>query len=230
MQSWPPRQNRWSALTVQHVRAQHLIDFLKRDRQEKVGLGLRFGAQDTSGQYKPCQVCEVIPGGAAWASGEVMVGDEVLAVDGKDVTPQTVSQALNNPRSVVGSRCELTLSRAGERQQVFLTRTSAPFETAASSMVSVLKELEFKSKDVKDKKISEGLCAAVARLRKQMLEHERMRIRSQALCAEKLRLAHTRVVDQIDTIESMLYRWPQNNDKVFNLFHSGACFQSVGLY
>jgi len=117
-------------------------------RAKLVGIGMRI-TEDA-----PHRVTELVPGGAAFRSGSIAVGDHILEVAGEDTTHHPISEIRNFILGPPGSYLQLKLDRrsAEDEANIFsvnikrtealgvlhpVDRPKAPFSRSAASLVGV---------------------------------------------------------------------------------------------
>ena len=167
------------------------VDFLKRNSFDQAGPGLHFGLEaKTAYKWRPCQISQVVPGGAAWACGELMEGDEVVAVDGEKASQDTIMAALQGSKFSIGSESELTIMRGHAERKVVLSRSSELFTQTVSDAVETLGLLRQRIREVCDEKLSQDLSNLNAKLENQIRAHEMLRIRNEIALADKFSAAH----------------------------------------
>lgn len=96
--------------TSLHDRSGTPIDILKDDIHEPCSVGLHLAMETASSILRPKQIDSITPGGPAFMGGDLMVGDEILSVDGETATESNVLKLLQGS-NVIGSKCFISVKR-----------------------------------------------------------------------------------------------------------------------
>eukprot|EP00290_Baffinella_frigidus_P039019 CAMPEP_0180304794 /NCGR_PEP_ID=MMETSP0988-20121125/26007_1 /TAXON_ID=697907 /ORGANISM="non described non described, Strain CCMP2293" /LENGTH=377 /DNA_ID=CAMNT_0022287033 /DNA_START=66 /DNA_END=1195 /DNA_ORIENTATION=+ len=157
-------------------------DLLKESRDVNATIGLQIGDAKTP-HYSRRHIVSLIPGGPAYTSGQVAVGDEIVAVDGEEVTDETVVDRMRGG-NFIGSRCVLTVRRKGIEHEVPLVRTSAVHVKQEQKKMLMINHLT----TIAEGKAPMGdLLSTVQALILLGTDMERTRLEAEASLAEKLR-------------------------------------------
>lgn len=118
--------DRWSY----YVPASSYTDYSEQMTNSYVGIGITIVPADEGG----FRVEEITPGGPAAQAG-MMIGDVLVAVDGTDCTVLSTAETRDLVRGEAGSEVVITVSRAGERIDLTITRESLQTAVAEHTML-----------------------------------------------------------------------------------------------
>jgi len=116
----PPKEVPNSLVGVQ------LSELVKsRDKDDRGTLGVRIAMSMDQTDLAPTQIQTVVPGSIAYATRALRTGDDIVAIDGVPVSEHDIIPVIIGS-NVIGSPCNLTVSRDGRQFNVNLTRYSVP--------------------------------------------------------------------------------------------------------
>jgi hypothetical protein len=103
-----------------------LADLIKDNQAERSTLGILLTLPNvTNPRYRPGQIRDLTPGGPAYLSGQIQIGDEIVAVDGVACHDPNSVTALVRGSDDIGTKCMLTIARHGKHSDVELIRGSS---------------------------------------------------------------------------------------------------------
>jgi hypothetical protein len=193
-----------------------LVDFLTLDDTEpgRSSLGFRVSwiASTESGRFlDSIEVLHVTPGGCA--DGLVQVGDYILEIEGRPLYQCNEDEIISLFRGeeIVGSACNLLVSRAGRRLNVQIKRTSNAQSSDSITLQNLVEHLEHQM-DIAD---TTGLRETVQQIKQHAGIMEKRRSQREALVAERIKNTHSEILACITAAESHL-RPPRGSTERLN--------------
>ena len=186
-----------------------LADLLKDSVAERSTLGilLTLPQNQFNPRYKPGQIRNLTPGGPAYLSGRIEVGDEIIAVDGVACNDAHTVTALVRGSDDIGTKCSLTLSRHGQHFEVELIRGSSTRVRTVEKLFQLAQSAEIHAKSGN----TEGTVQALSLLIGNLANSESARMHREARLSERLSQMQTILFKDITAAEKALHPLPDAN-------------------
>jgi len=179
-------------------------DLLFRPDSGSASLGFHYHEGEHSSDFK---VQSLIAGGPAHISGQINRGDVILAVDNVEVTADTVEACFSSSQ-YIGSCASMRLKRESNATEVLLVRSPTSHLRSMQILFGYLDALE---KAILDSGNSGDPHVAFEKLLAYIVEMERKRSQNEMEVASQLATLQARLVQSINTIESMVRPAPQQS-------------------
>jgi hypothetical protein len=187
----------------------NLADLLKDHQTERCTLGIHLSLPTHVPQgVGPGQIRALTLGGPAFLSGQVQVGDEILAVDGTPVTDADSVSALVRGSDDIGTTCTVTLLRNGETFDVLLIRGSS---TRVRAIQKLFQLIETSEDHIKKGNLDDAV-RALGLIHGNLWASESARVERESRLSERLAKMQSTLFNDITAAEKALHPMPDFDD------------------
>jgi hypothetical protein len=187
----------------------NLADLLKDHQTERCTLGIHLSLPThVPHGVGPGQIRALTLGGPAFLSGQVQLGDEILAVDGTPVADADSVSALVRGSDDIGTTCTVTLLRNGETFDVVLIRGSS---TRVRAIQKLFQLIETSEAHIKNGNLDDAV-RALGLLHGNLWASESARVERESRLSERLAKMQSTLFNDITAAEKALHPMPDFDD------------------
>ena len=198
-----------------HDGSGNLADLLKDNPTERSTLGIHVTLPPDVGVplppgFRPGQIRDLTLGGPAFLSGQVRVGDEIIAVDGEAVHDAESIMAATRGSDDIGTMCTMTLMRDHHLLDVTLTRGSS---TRMRTVETLFKLVQAASAHVHKGNMNQAL-QALSLLSDNLAASESGRMHRERRLADRLSYMQSMLFNDITAAEKRLHPLPDLSEVI----------------
>ena len=187
----------------------NLADLLKDHQTERSTLGIHLSLPThVPHGVGPGQIRALTLGGPAFLSGQVQLGDEILAVDGNPVADADSVSALVRGSDDIGTTCTVTLLRNGETFDVVLIRGSS---TRVRAIQKLFQLIETSEDHIKKGNLDDAV-RALGLIHGNLWASESARVERESRLSERLAKMQSTLFNDITAAEKALHPMPDFDD------------------
>ena len=187
----------------------NLADLLKDHQTERCTLGIHLSLPThVPHGVGPGQIRALTLGGPAFLSGQVQLGDEILAVDGNPVADADSVSALVRGSDDIGTTCTVTLLRNGETFDVLLIRGSS---TRVRAIQKLFQLIETSEDHIKKGNLDDAV-RALGLIHGNLWASESARVERESRLSERLAKMQSTLFNDITAAEKALHPMPDFDD------------------
>ena len=208
----PPLALRAPETFMHNLRALFLFcpqDLLKDHHAERSTLGIHLSlpSQVPPG-VRPGQIRDLALGGPAYLSGQVELGDEIVAVDGVPVSDADSVSALVRGSDEIGTTCVVTLLRDTETFDAVLIRGSS---TRVRAIQKIFQLIDITDAHIKNGNL-DGAIQALSLLHGNLWASESSRMEKESRLSERLAKMQSTLFNDITAAEKALHPMPHSEE------------------
>lgn len=182
-----------------------LADLIKDNQAERSTLGILLTLPNqVNPRHKPGEIRDLTPGGPAYLSGQIEVGDEIIAVDGVPCRDSNTVTALVRGSDDIGTKCVLNILRHGQHFDVELIRGSSTRVRTVEKLFKLVQSAESHARQGS----TEGILQALSLLIGNLANSESARMHREARLSERLSQMQTTLFKDITAAEKALHPLP----------------------